>query len=152
MKGIITIMIELFIILFVIGPIIILIHEVGHVFFVKLFGGKTCRIVLGSGKKILSLEKIDIYTLCFTGGICFYEDLKMDNKISQISIALGGIIFNIMAFFISILLLKHINNLYLTHFKNLNLILAIYNMLPLTVKNFDSDGKQLYKTLKDMVC
>lgn len=142
-------------------PLILLIHECGHAFFAKLFGGKVTDITIGYGKLIYSKGILNIKSWYFVYGHCFWKDLKTNSKISKILIILGGIIFNVlsMAFvFIPYLILYPKYNIDDTvvfatifhTFLEYSFSFVVFNLIPFRIPIFrmDNDGLQLYKLIK----
>ena len=107
--------------------IIIIIHELGHIFFMKIFH-----------KKIL---KITIYPF---GGITTYESLINHNIKEELLIALGGILFQLV-FFLFIINCKFINSYTYQLFINNNLSLLIFNLIPL----IPLDGSKIIKLIME---
>ncbi|EQB86791.1 membrane-associated protease RseP (regulator of RpoE activity) [Clostridium punense] len=144
---------------FVMLPIILLIHEFGHVFFVKLFGGKVTNITLGFGKKIISIGILDIRLLYFVSGHFYYENLEKDSKGSRILILLGGLIFNAISMaivFIPALILYPEYDIYnipmlataFQTFLEFSFMFVIFNLLPIRLNNMNTDGLQLYQLIR----
>ncbi|MCM3712657.1 hypothetical protein [Halalkalibacter oceani] len=82
--------------LLVILPLISLIHQAGHVFFVWLFGGKL-QFSLGAGKRLCKIGCFEIRRIYFWHSFFQYEKLKKDTTFSHIMIFLGGSLFNIIS-------------------------------------------------------
>ena len=95
---------------------IIIIHELGHLFFIKLFN-----------KKIIEIK---IYPF---GGITKYNSLVNHNIKQELLIALSGVFNQIIIILIYNLLFKiNIINLYTYNiFNRLNISLLIFNLLPI---------------------
>lgn len=85
--------------LFIILPLITIIHQAGHVFFVWLFGGKL-RFSIGAGKRLFGIGPFEIRRIYFWHSFFQYEELKTDTTFSHIIIFLGGSLFNIISIFI----------------------------------------------------
>lgn len=143
---------NLLILIFIVSPILSLIHEVGHAFFVKIFGGSVDKIVIGTGKPIIKIGKFEIRALYFSCGMYFSSNLKVSNNFTHILISLGGIIFNLSFSFI-LFILMHFNiipyNSILYGTMMFSLISALINSLPITLVDMDTDGKQLYLYFKN---
>ena len=95
---------------------IIIIHEFGHIYFLKIFN-----------KKIINIK---IYPF---GGITTYESLVNHNLSEEIFISLGGIITQILLFIPIILLYNFslISNYTFKLFISLNSSILLFNILPI---------------------
>lgn len=135
----------------VILPVILLIHEFGHISFVKFYGGKITNLTLGNGKKILSVGIFDIRIFYFLSGKFTYDNLKVATKTSKAFILLGGLIFNIIsiicAYWTAYIFNIH-NNIIINLFLQYSIIFTILNSLPIKLNKMNTDGKQLYQLLK----
>ncbi|WP_232718747.1 hypothetical protein [Bacillus sp. FJAT-45037] len=87
--------------LFILLPLVTIIHQTGHVFFVWLFGGKVT-FVIGAGKKLLSFGPIELRRIYFWHSFFQFEKLKYDTTLSHLLVFIGGSLFN----FISILIVN----------------------------------------------
>ncbi len=134
----------------IIATLSTLVHELGHSFFVKIFGGKLLKIELGFGRKIACFSIFQIRLIFFLNGLYTYKDLKINNKISRCFIHIGGVLFNLFLSIICIFLLQNIRcfSLYLNILLSINLSMFFLNLLPITIGNLNSDGKQLYNTIR----
>jgi len=143
----------------VILPLILIIHECGHAFFAKLFGGKVTNITIGYGKKIYSKGILEIKLWYFINGFCSYKDLKTNSKASKIIIILGGIIFNVFSMalvFIPAFILYPSYNIDNTvvlasifhTFLEFSLMFVVFNSLPIKIFGMNSDGLQLYQLIR----
>ncbi|MCM3757308.1 hypothetical protein M3197_07370 [Sporosarcina aquimarina] len=95
--------------LFIFQPLNVFIHEIGHAFFVKIFGGNVFKIEVGVGEPLIRIGSIQINKQFFMFGICRCEYNPTDpsllnEKVKLSFIALGGVIFNLMTIFILIAL------------------------------------------------
>ena len=143
----------------VVIPLIILIHEMGHAFFARIFGGEITNITLGMGKKICTIGILDIRILYLAGGTSSYKNLKKDSKISKILILLGGVIFNIITMalvFVPALILYPKYNIEsslvlstIFHtFLEFSFMVILFNILPIKMINMNTDGLQLYQLIR----
>lgn len=142
---------ELLIGTFVLMPIITLIHELGHVFFAKLFGAKIKSIVIGSGRTSLAFGKLEIKAIYFWCGY-FTADKIGNSKLTKIITLLGGILFNIASCSIIILLFNlnviGYNDLY-NVFIYFSLFSIVANILPINFfNNMNTDGLQICQIIK----
>lgn len=85
---------------FILLPIVTFIHLIGHIFFVKLFGGKGIRIVVGCGDTFYTFGNIEIRKFYFWSGGCEFSDLKWQNRFTQSLVFLGGSLFNLISLLI----------------------------------------------------
>jgi len=118
--------------------ILILIHELGHAYFVKI------------RKAIVSWIEID-----FIGGLCHYQGNQTQKDVSFI--AWGGIFFQILLFIASFTILTKMDQLGISDnifyepilkvFIILNVILIIINLIP--VRNLD--GTEAWKLFKILI-
>ena len=111
--------------------LIIVIHELGHLFFIKLFN-----------KKLLEIK---IYPF---GGITKYETLVNHNIKKELLISVAGIINQLLLIIIFILLfkLKIINNYTYFLFNKLNTSLIVFNTLPM----IGLDGEKIIHLLLEL--
>lgn len=93
---------------------ICLIHELGHIFFIKLF----------------KYEIIKVELLPFGGFTTINEPIN-SNIDKDIIIALGGIIFQIILFLILFLFKNKFNLITYNLYLNYNFILIIFNLIPI---------------------
>lgn len=84
--------------LFLVLPLVTIIHQSGHLFFAKLFGCDV-DIQIGIGKMLCKIGPFYIRKLYFFDGWIKYKGLhqKKNGKMQRILVYLGGSIFNITA-------------------------------------------------------
>jgi hypothetical protein len=87
--------------LFIILPLITIIHQAGHVFFVWVFGGKL-KFVIGAGKRLFGFGPIEVRRIYFWHSFFHFKELKHDTTLSHFLVFIGGSLFN----FISILIVN----------------------------------------------
>lgn len=111
--------------------LIIIIHELGHLFFLKIFN-----------KEVLEIK---IYPF---GGITRYNSLINHNIKEELLISLGGIINQIILIIIYYLLYKIglINNFTYYLFNKLNISLLLFNLLPI----IGLDGEKIIHLLLEI--
>ena len=112
--------------------IIIIIHELGHLLFIKIFN-----------KEILEIK---IYPF---GGITKYNSLINHNIKEELLISIGGIINQLLLILIYTILFKIniINNYTYNLFNKLNISLLIFNMLPI----IGLDGEKIIHLLLELI-
>lgn len=136
--------------IFFILPIVTLIHELGHVCIAKLLGCRIKRIVIGKGKSLLKLGCIEIRRFYFDFG--WYETYDLaDKKSGRVMVHIGGVLFNLISLLVAVLLVY--NNMIESHWTLRIFILTstyviIASLLPITYGGMNSDGKQIYQTVK----
>ena len=91
---------------FIFQPINLLVHEYGHAFFVKIFGGHISKIEIGTGSPIVNIGHLRINKVFFLSGFCGYVDDAnfCDNRFKLSLIAMGGVIFNTLTIIFLILI------------------------------------------------
>lgn len=102
MLGLILIYVLLkIVLLFFVLYITLIIHEFGHVLFVKLAGLKVDNIIIGTGHKIFSYKKFILNIFPFTGYTVFDKAAFFGlSRIKKSLILLGGVFFNFVFFVI----------------------------------------------------
>lgn len=91
---------KFFLSFFLVLPIVTVIHEMGHYFFAKLFGGKVI-VHIGTGNILFKFGSMRIRKLYFYDGWCEYISLsKKASKLDKVLVYLGGSLFNILSIFI----------------------------------------------------
>lgn len=85
--------------LFVLLPMITIIHQLGHAFFVWIFGGKT-RLVIGTGKPLFSIGPVEIRRIYFWHAFNQFEKIEHDTTAARVLIYLGGPLFNLLSIFV----------------------------------------------------
>ncbi len=113
--------------------LIIIIHELGHIFFIRLFS-----------KEIISIK---IYAF---GGISKYNSMVNHNIFSELLISLGGILNQLLLFIIFYVLYKYkfvSNNTYSLFISN-NISLIIFNLIPI----IGLDGEKIIHLLLEYIC
>ncbi|HHT7008643.1 TPA: site-2 protease family protein [Bacillus cereus] len=78
---------------FIAGKIIVLIHELGHAFFVFLTGNQVTAIQIGGKKKLFEIGKLQFLT--GAGGRCYFEidDSNERKFLMKNLISIGGVLF-----------------------------------------------------------
>ena len=153
-------MIEMFIgytiALFIFQPLNVLIHEVGHAFFIKAFGGKVFKIEIGVGEPLLNVGIIQINKQFFLYGLCRCEynqkdPVSLKEKVKLSLIALGGITFNLITIFLLIAVKTFTMHHHFLdgYFFGFTGVLIISAMIPMTyLDGYKSDGLTLVNIWK----
>jgi hypothetical protein len=146
--------IQILIGIFVLMPIITLIHELGHITFAKLFNIETRGITLGLGKTLFSLKSIEIKQLYFFFGYTKNDSIS-DKLLSQkILFYISGALFNLVSIII-IRLFPDFNlfNYYIiTPFITFSEFCTLMSLIPIKYPDSRvSDGLQILTCLKDYI-
>lgn len=138
---------------FIILPVISILHELGHVVFAWLMGGKNIRISIGSGKPILQIGMLEIRKYYFWYGLCTFDNLKKRERLSNILIFSGGVLFNIIGIIIMGILIRTgvlEANLFTYQFTYFSWYYVIFALLPMPYPDGNlSDGKIIYDLLRN---
>lgn len=136
-----------------------IIHEFGHYFFSKLFNYEVT-IHLGdsnNGKrnKLLSIGPVTIYKSFLIIGYCRYEEQPRNmTKLKNLLICAGGILFNLIAMSIFIILYFNCINKTVKDISGVliftNFVFIVISFIPkyYPIIGMDSDGLKIYKILK----
>ena len=128
-----------------------IIHELGHLFFVKVFGGKVTKFCIGFGRDIIKIGVIRIRIFFILGGSVHSKDWRKHTLFSKIFFIMGGILFNLITIITLKLLMGFTSTkiyYYLSILYEYNLYFIVFNLLPITVFNINLDGKQLYELIR----
>jgi len=87
---------KFFLAFFLVLPLISFLHEVGHVFFAWLMGGKNIKVTVGSGEVLFRLGLLEVRKYYFWYGFCSFDNLKRNKRFTNILIFSGGVFFNAM--------------------------------------------------------
>lgn len=134
---------------FVILPIVTLIHQFGHFFFAKLFGG-TLDMEIGTGKKLFRIGKLQFNRVYFYDAWCQFSDLKYSNKFTRTLVYGGGSFFNLASILIVNGLIRAdlLEASILTYqFAYFSFYYVFFSMYPIYYSNgHPSDGRAIYDT------
>ncbi|MCD5325596.1 MULTISPECIES: site-2 protease family protein [Pontibacillus] len=83
--------------IFIILPIVSMIHEIGHLFFAVLFKAKNQTLDIGCGKPILQIGRLCFRKYYFFYSWCQFERLEKNTRFHYILVYAGPMIFNILA-------------------------------------------------------
>jgi Zn-dependent protease len=120
------------------------IHELGHYFFAKLFGGKVI-VHIGTGNILFNLGSVRIRKLYFYDGWCEYISLsRKSSKMDKVLVYLGGSLFNIASILIlNGLIIKGIlvPNIFIYQFTYFSFYFIFFSLFPINHLNgCPSDG------------
>lgn len=130
-------------------PICILVHELGHAFFITLWGWKVTNIQVGWGDTLIKIGKLSVNKMFFIGGLCSYERPDHVSKIKKAFVHLGGVFFN--ALFIGVLywLSFFFKTEYIGYLNFMNSLLILICLIPCNdPRGYPSDGKQFLRLLR----
>ncbi|MBO0589532.1 site-2 protease family protein [Sporosarcina sp. E16_8] len=135
-----------------ISPIITLIHESGHAFFLKIFGAKVSEFTIGNGDIFWSKNNFFIKKAFFFGGRVGSKNLKILSKNQKTFFYLGGVFFN----FLSALVLHILTGYEFLVFRNyvdsfifVSYLTIVINLIPLNTIVGATDGKQLVELYRN---
>lgn len=128
--------------------IVILIHELGHVFAVKMVGGKLVKLTLGRGKEIFSLGVLQVNMIFFAGGSYNYSTENQLSKGKQVLIHISGPIANLLSGLIAAVIAALLIDLNILQQIFFGSFVGFMNLLPFGLFNRNSDGMQLYQSLR----
>lgn len=138
---------------FIVLPVISILHELGHVMFAWLMGGKNIKVSIGSGKPILKLGMLEIRKYYFWYGLCTFDNLRKRERLSNILIFSGGVLFNILGIaVVSMLVNSNVleANLFTYQFTYFSWYYVIFALLPMPYPDGNySDGKIIYDLIKN---
>ncbi|CAM3313908.1 site-2 protease family protein [Filibacter tadaridae] len=132
-------------------PIIALIHESGHAFFLKIYGGKISDFSIGNGDIFWSKNNFNIRKAYFLGGKVTPENLEVLSKYQKTLFILGGVVFNFLSALILHLLTDYeflVFRSYIDSFIFVSYLNVVINLIPLNTIIGFSDGKQLGELYK----
>lgn len=139
-------LVNFIIITLLIFPFVALIHEFGHAFFLKLFGGKVKEFSIGNGDVLWTKDVFHIKKAYFAGGRVVAENIGDLNKNQRAAFTFGGVLFN----FLSAIALHLITGYeffvfrsYLDSFIFVSYLNVVINLIPLNTVVGPTDGKQL---------
>lgn len=136
---------KFFLAFFVVLPLISFLHEFGHVFFAWLMGGKNIKVVVGTGKVIFTRGILELRKYYFWYGLCTFDNLKRNRRISNILIFSGGVLFNGVSVVVVMLLVENkvLEASMLTYqFTYFSLYYVFFALLPMPYPGGNySDGK-----------
>lgn len=143
---------KFFLAFFLVLPLISLLHELGHVFFAWLMGGKKIRVIIGSGKPVFSIGPLEVRQYYFWYGLCTFENLKRTRKWANILIFSGGAFFNLLGTVVVIILVEKeiLEAGILTYqFTYFSLYYIFFALLPMPYPDGNySDGKIIVELLR----
>lgn len=144
---------KFFLAFFLVLPIISIMHEGGHIFFAWLFGGKKIKVSVGSGKPVFKKGILEVRKFYFWYGVCMFEDLRINNRWTNILIFFGGSLFNLLGVIAVILLVEQEyigTNMFTYQFTYFSLYYIFFALLPMTYPDGNySDGRIILEFLRN---
>ncbi|TLS38953.1 hypothetical protein [Pseudalkalibacillus caeni] len=137
---------------FVIFPLVTFIHLLGHYTYIRFYGGKKAKIVLGCGKPILTIGPIEVRLFYFWFGGCEYSELANETVKSKVWIYTGGFLFNLMS--ISVIYVFIYSSIipangFLYQFVYFSFYVLFFAVLPMDFPDGSpSDGKAIIQLLR----
>lgn len=144
---------KFFLAFFLVLPLISFLHEFGHVFFAWLMGGKNIKVVIGTGDILFRKGMLEVRKYYFWYGLCTFDNLKRNERLSNILIFSGGALFNAISVVAVISLIE--NNLLepsmLTYqFTYFSLYYIFFALLPMPYPGGNySDGKVIFDLIRN---
>lgn len=145
-------LINFVIIILFISPIIALIHESGHAFFVKIFGAKVSEFSIGNGGILWSKNNFFIKKAYFFGGRVVSENHEILSKSQRTFVYLGGVFFNFLFALVLHLLTGYeflVFRNYVDSFIFVSYLTVVINLIPLNTILGATDGKQLVELYRN---
>ncbi|MBW2961632.1 site-2 protease family protein [Mesonia aestuariivivens] len=143
---------KLFLAFFIILPLVSLFHEFGHVIISKLLGAKNVKIIIGSGKKLVTTKFFEIRKYYFYYGFCYFENIDDESRWRNLFIYSGGLLGNIISSYLAIYLIanEYLEETIFTYqFLYFSLYYVFFSLLPMSYPDGNySDGKIIYYLLK----
>ena len=144
-------MITFFWAFFFVLPIVAFIHQLGHFVFVWMFGGKAV-FILGRGKLLFRIGKLEVNQYYFLDSFCQYDSLNWDNRYTHAFVYAGGSLFNLSAILI-VNTLIHTGilepHIFFYQFVYFSVYFVFFSLLPFKYsENHSSDGRSIYDVIK----
>ncbi|WP_276497497.1 M50 family metallopeptidase [Pontibacter litorisediminis] len=144
---------KFFLAFFLVLPVISFLHEAGHVFFAWLMGGKNIKVTVGSGDVLFRLGLLEVRKYYFWYGLCSFDNLKRNKRLSNILIFLGGTLFNAISALVVMYLVEEgtVEAGLLTYqFTYFSMYYIFFALLPMPYPDGSySDGKVILDLLRD---
>jgi hypothetical protein len=144
---------KFFLAFFLVLPIISFVHELGHVFFAWLMGGKNIKVTIGSGNVLFRVGMLEVRKYYFWYGLCTFDNLKRNKRLSNIIIFSGGPIFNTLT---ALLVIYQVEarviepNVVTYQFTYFSLYYVFFALLPMPYPDGNqSDGKVILDLIRN---
>ncbi|MFC7060507.1 site-2 protease family protein [Halobacillus seohaensis] len=138
--------------LFIVAPIGLTIHEMGHTGIGLFSGSKRSVLTIGLGPPIIRIKlhklHIIIHALYFFGGYSSNEKNSGFSPLQKILISLGGPLANgLFASFLIMTTRSFVNEPFIDLLIMFNLYLAVINLVPFRLGRRKSDGYRVLQTM-----
>lgn len=137
--------------LLVVFPLVTLIHELGHTFFIYLFGGKA-KFALGRGKRLFKIGMVSVHRIYFLDAFIEYTKLKWSNRFTHFFVHAGGILFNLgSVFLVNFLINQGVfeEQIFFYQFAYFSIWFVTFSILPVDYGDGKySDGITIYLVLR----
>jgi hypothetical protein len=144
---------KFFLAFFIVLPVISFLHELGHVFFAWIMGGKNIKVIIGSGSVLFRLGIVEVRKYYFWYGFCSFDNLRRRQRFSNILIFAGGSLFNAMAAVVVIYLIENDMleaTIFTYQFIYFSLYYVFFALLPMPYPDGNySDGKIILDLLRN---
>ena len=140
---------------FLIAPMSIIIHEMGHLLGARIVKADHYKLSIGKGKKIFSFSchslQIIIRTLYFTGGEAKSRRKHAYKPFDISLITAGGPLLNLVFALMCYSFFKSYPSNLIGLFILFNLWLGVGNLIPFKVRGKPSDGYLIFKAILECV-
>lgn len=144
--------VTLLVLIFLVAPLSLFIHELGHLFPGLYFRADHSVLHLGRGKVIGRWEKsgvhVYIHLFFFQGAYSVNERKPPFKDFEKAWISIGGPLLNALTAFVLFLWFKEQGGDLLRISFLFNTYLALVNLVPFSIKGKGSDGYQLWSIVK----
>ncbi|MYL48408.1 hypothetical protein GLV98_02890 [Halobacillus litoralis] len=144
--------VTLLVLIFLVAPLSLFIHELGHLFPGLYFRADQSVLHLGRGKVIGQWRKGGIHVyfhlFFFQGAYSVNERKRPFKDFEEAWISIGGPLFNAITAFVLFLWFKEQGGNVLRISFLFNMYLALMNLVPFSIKGKDSDGYRLWSIVK----
>ena len=136
---------------FLVLPIVTLVHQLGHMFFARLFGGRV-NVHIGTGKVLTKIGPLHIRRLYFYDGWCEYVTIaKKKIRWQLILVYLGGSIFNLASILIVngwVLMNGMEEGIFVYQFVYFSFYFLFFSLFPVWRGDDPSDGMAVWNLLR----
>ncbi|WP_075036774.1 site-2 protease family protein [Halobacillus dabanensis] len=140
------------VLIFLMAPISLFVHELGHVLPGLFFGSERSNIHIGRGSSLLHCRgkklELSIHVWFFQGAYSINERSPAFSNFEKVWISIGGPLLNGLFALILSLFFSEAENPFVKVFLLFNLYLAIVNLIPFSFKGKGSDGYHVWQLLK----
>jgi hypothetical protein len=140
------------VLIFLMAPISLFIHELGHVLPGLFFGSERSIIHIGRGSTLFCWRgkklELSIQLWFFQGAYSINERSPVFSNHEKIWISVGGPLLNGLLAFILFVFFSELKLPYVKVFLLFNLYLAVVNLIPFSFKGKGSDGYRVWQLLQ----